>query len=218
MVENVYCYLLQTKYWWLVYWRSAPREDLPVGSLQHCLLKDLDLDFKYVDGDDQLGVYVDTAHSMDSKMHQSMGAHVVTQGGMAIAYKSKLQPMVATSSTNAEFIVAIGAVKTAKYIALILNKFGVTQTGPTKTFLNKMAAIMMANTGCPSECTQNIDIWHIALQEWMEKKQVIHEHIKGMADSSNVLTKALGWVLNHHHILCLMGHVGSPYMSTSGKI
>lgn len=49
----------------------------------------------------------------------SLTGVVFTLCGGAVAYQSKLQTTVVTSSTEAEFIAAVQAAKTAKYLATI---------------------------------------------------------------------------------------------------
>jgi hypothetical protein len=51
--------------------------------------------------------------------------------GGAVAYRSKTQTVTATSSTEAEFLAAITAAKTAKYLLAILFGLGFTQSTPT---------------------------------------------------------------------------------------
>jgi hypothetical protein len=51
--------------------------------------------------------------------------------GGAIAFKSKLQPTVATNSADSEFIAAVLAAKIAKYLRSILIELGFPPSGPT---------------------------------------------------------------------------------------
>eukprot|EP00957_Ditylum_brightwellii_P141304 10765935-Ditylum_brightwellii.AAC.1 len=76
--------------------------------------------FIYPDKPDTLAVYVDAAHANDLKTRRSVGAYAVTFGGTAVAYGSKLQPAISTSSTEAEFIAAVSAAKVVKYLRYVL--------------------------------------------------------------------------------------------------
>jgi hypothetical protein len=64
--------------------------------------------------------------------------------GGAITFKSKLQPAVATSSTEAEFIAAVLAAKIvkmiAKYLRSILIELGFPPSGPTLLHEDNKAA------------------------------------------------------------------------------
>lgn len=61
--------------------------------------------------------------------------------GAVVAYKSKVQPTVSTSRTEAEFIAIVFAAKTAKYLRSILTELGYPPTGPTLIFVENQAAI-----------------------------------------------------------------------------
>jgi hypothetical protein len=94
--------------------------------------------------------YVDAAYGTDSKTWRSVTGTVFTLCGAAMAYHSKLQAVVATFSTEAEFIAAVQAAKTAKYLRSILANLGNPQSGPTKLYEDNQAAILMTNAGKPN--------------------------------------------------------------------
>eukprot|EP00957_Ditylum_brightwellii_P174696 13302068-Ditylum_brightwellii.AAC.1 len=120
-VKRGYRYLGQTKDWGLIYWRQETHIDLPEGTHERISLKK----------DNQLGMYVDATHATDLKYRQSIGGQVALFTGTAIAYSAKWQIIVATSSTEAEFVQAVSATKMAKYLCTVLNELGITQQGPT---------------------------------------------------------------------------------------
>eukprot|EP00957_Ditylum_brightwellii_P211674 15366460-Ditylum_brightwellii.AAC.1 len=85
---------------------------LGVGSHVRCALESHDMVFVYPAGKpDTLGVYVDATHANDLKTKRSVVVYVVTLGGTAVSYRSKLQPTVCTLSTEAECIGAVSAAK-----------------------------------------------------------------------------------------------------------
>jgi hypothetical protein len=67
----------------------------------------------------------------------------VVLGGSASVYHSKVQPTVATSSTEAkaEFV---AAAKTTKYLCTVLDELGFQQTTQSPLFEDNEAAISMA--------------------------------------------------------------------------
>jgi hypothetical protein len=60
--------------------------------------------------------YVDSSHATDLHTRRSVTALSFCLAGGAIAYKSKLQPTVATSPVEAEVIAAVLAAKIATYL------------------------------------------------------------------------------------------------------
>jgi hypothetical protein len=201
-----------TKDWGLIYWRTSRMDSLPVGLFRH-LLPDPDLpDFPQVLDPLQLSGYVDAAHATDLITRRSITGLVFMFCGGPIAYKSKIQPTVSTSSTEAEFIAAVHAAKISKYLRSILHELGYTQTAPTPLYEDNAAAILMINANRPTSRSRHVDIQHFAIQEWKANHEIILFHIPGIINIADALTKSLGTTLHHRHVRRMMGHHGTPWM------
>ena len=204
-LRDVCKYLRATKDWGIVYWRDQPVESLPKVDFKQPKYGDDLPDFPRNDLLNLVG-YVDAAHAGDLETRRSITGLVFCLAGGAIAYKSKVQATVATSSTEAEFIAAVHAAKIAKYLHSILRELGFPPSGPTLLYEDNLAAIEMINQDKPTERSRHIDIQHFALQEWRKRKIVAMKHIPGCINPSDAATKALGWILHHRHIRRGMGH------------
>ena len=104
-------------------------------------------------------------------------------------YKSKLQVTVATSSTEAEFVAAVSAAKTAKYLHSVLSELGFPQSGPTILYEDNQAAIAMVNENKPTTRSRHIDIQYFAIQEWRARGLIKLVYIPtslNVADQSSV--------------------------------
>ena len=55
-------------------------------------------------------------------------------------------------------------------------------------------------------CAGHIDVQHFAIQEWHEKRDLIMEHLSGIINPGDDLTKPLGWVIHVRHARRNMGH------------
>ena len=130
-----------------------------------------------------------------------------TYSGGAIVYRSKTQSLTALSSTEAEFIAAVTASKTAKYIRSVLAELGFEQAGPTPIYEDNKPTIDIVSSRKPTERTRHIDIRFFAIQDWVhESKDVALAHIPGVINPSDDLTKPLGRVLHERHARYIMGH------------
>jgi hypothetical protein len=158
-----------------------------------------------------LAGYVDAAHATDLVTRRSITGLVFMFCGGPLAYKSKIQSTVSTSSTEAEFLAAVHAAKIAKNLRSILLELGYPQLGPTTLFEDNAAAILMVNANRPTPRARHIDIQHFALQEWKAAKEIVLSHIPGVINSADSLTKSLGSTLHHRHVRRLMGHYGAPW-------
>ena len=106
-------YFRGTLDWGLIYWRTKPVPELPIGDLMP--ESRIDESFPRLPHSFCLGIYVDAAYATNIKTQQSINGIVAMLGGMAINIKSKLQGMVAMSLTEAEFMAVVDSAKVAKY-------------------------------------------------------------------------------------------------------
>ncbi|KAI2504156.1 hypothetical protein MHU86_10270 [Fragilaria crotonensis] len=211
-LRRVARYLRMTKNWGLFYWRSVLLSSLPPGDFK-ILIPDSSLpDFPQVQSSTELAGYVDAAHATDLVTRRSITGLVFMFCGGPLAYKSKIQSTVSTSSTEAEFLAAVHAAKIAKYLRSILSELGYAQLGPTTLFEDNAAAILMVNASRPTPRARHIDIQHFALQEWKAANEIVLSHIPGVVNSADSLTKSLGSTLHHRHVRRLMGHYGAPWI------
>jgi hypothetical protein len=167
---------------------------------------------------DVLCGYLDSSHANCLRARRSVGAHVFCLAGTAIAYQAKWIAAIYLSSTECEFVTAVGVAKVAECLRSILLGISIQQLEATELYEDNAAAIMMANAKRPMDHSRHIDIHHFALWEWVAKGEVILRHIRRTINPDDALTKALGWLLHHHHSTHIMGMCGSPYSNTSGRI
>ena len=204
-LKNVCKYLRSTKSWGILYQRPKPLEGLP------------DIPFEYLEEDpnlpafpfmayDELLACLDAAHATELNSRRSVTGLVVFFCCAAIAWKSRVQPIVATSSTEAEFYSAVTTAKIVKYLRYVLTELDALRPGPTRMLIDNLAALQMINENRPTPRARHIEIQHFAIQEWRRQGDLIMEHLSGVLNPSDDLTKALGWVLHARHARRSMGH------------
>ena len=192
--------------WGIVFHKTVPMDSLP--ALTHIPLapkSDL-LAFPSPSTPHQLLCFVNAAHANDLHNHHSMTGYAFMMCGGAISYRTKMQSITATSSTEAEFLAAVLAAKHAKYLHAILKELGFPQHDPTPIYEDNMSAIKMINARIPTEHSHHIDIQHFAIQDWKDYGDIVLCYLPGIINPSDDLTKPLGWVLHLHHARHIMGH------------
>jgi hypothetical protein len=132
--------------------------------------------------------------------------------GGVIAYKSKYQPTIALSSTEAEFTAASEAGKTILYLRSILHELGFSQYLPTILFEDNTGALHMANAQQPTRRTRHMDTKYFALQDWVEHDQVELAQIGTALNISDAFTKALGRIKFYEQTDVIMGRRMPPYV------
>ena len=117
-----------------------------------------------------------------------------------MVYRSKTQSLTALSSTEVEFIAAVTASKTAKYIRSVLSELRFPQADPTLIYEDNKPTIDIVASQKPTEQTRHINIRFFAIQDWIHKiKDITLLHIPGVINPLDDLTKLLGRVLHERH-------------------
>jgi hypothetical protein len=207
-LRRVAIYLRHTADWSLIYWRPKPCLAFEPGS-HTALPSDPSLPrFPSASSPLELTGFVDASHATCLRTRRSVTGFCLCLAGAAVAYKTKVQPTVATSSTEAELIAAVHAAKVTKYLRTVLRELGFPPTGPTILHEDNQAAINMINASRPTERARHIDIQHFAIQEWRQRGDIIMQHLPGIINPADQLTKNLGWILHSRHARRSMGHYG----------
>jgi len=134
--------------------------------------------------------------------------YVIVYAGAAVAYKSKMQSTVATSSTEAEFIAAVYTAKAVKHLHSVLMDLQLSPSRATIIYEDNKAAIEMINDSKPTTRSRHIDVQHFAIQEWRDRSDIEMRHILGILNPADDETKALSWMLHSRHSRRTMGHYG----------
>ena len=205
-LANVAKYLGRTKDWGIVYWRQQPVMSLPAVPLESPAVDDSLPSYPTHRALELYGC-VDAAHATDLLKRKSVTGLVFSLAGGAIAYKSKLQACVATSSTEAELYAAVSAAKIAKYLRTVLHELGFPQDGPTKIYEDNQAVLNMVNNSKPTPRARHVDVQYFAIQEWRARGDIELKYIPTEINNADAETKALGWVLHSRHVQRSMGHV-----------
>jgi hypothetical protein len=213
-LKNIARYLRTTIHWGIHYWRPAPVTDLP----------DIPFELATVDPDlppfpettlHELVGFVDASHAACLLTRRSVTGYAFCLAGAVVAYKSKLQPVVATSSTEAEFYAAVIAGKLAKYLRSILTDLLFPPRHPTILYEDNQATIAMVNEQRPTSRVRHIATQHFAIQEWRDAGDIKLVHIPGVLNAADQQTKPLAARLHYRHARRLMGHFGPPSLVAS---
>jgi hypothetical protein len=198
-------YLRATKDWGLIYWRSSSNSAFPDVPLPEVPVDPNLPDFPEVSLND-LASFVDAAHAADPKTRRSVTGFTVMLSGAAIAFKTKLQKVVTTSSTEAELIAAVSAAKVVRYLRSVLTDLGYPPSGPTVLHEDNQAVLDIVNKEVPSERTRHCDIQYFALQDWRVRGLVKMAYVPGIINPADQATKAVGSTLHYRHVRRSMGH------------
>lgn len=211
-VKRVFKYLRDTLHDGLHYWRQDINPALPQVTAPTIPPDTHSVELP--DSDPRLAHgYVDSDWAGDTKHRRSISGLCLCFAGAPVVYRSRFQPTISLSSTEAEFIAANEAGKLGLYLRSILNDLDIPQDSATALFEDNAAAIAMANAQRPTRRTRHMDIKHFALLDWVATDQLILSAISTHDNPSDGLTKALGPQLFARHTSTLLGKRKPSYCS-----
>jgi hypothetical protein len=162
--------------------------------------------------------YVDASWADCPITRRSLTGVDVKLAGGPIAYKTKLQPTVAMSSTEAEMMAACDAGKMLLFIRSILYDLHVPQQAASILYEDNDACTAMANAQKPTTRTRHMDIRYFALCEWVERDLIVLERIHTAINEADHFTKILDRTLFYRHVDHIMGHIPPEYSPCYEKI
>ena len=137
--------------------------------------------------------------------------------GAAIYYKTRLQPTIAQSSTEAEFVNMADAGKAALYIRWILEELKNFQTKPTPIQADNTGAISLANAQKPTRRTCHVELKHMVVLQWTDNELINYKTTKSASNYSDSLLKPTEQMKFSQHCDIFMGRKRQAYAKVNEK-
>ena len=135
--------------------------------------------------------YADADWASDRDTRRSVTGYLFMLGGAAISWSSKLQPTVALSSSEAEYMSACAAAQEAIHLRRLMGSLGYVQDGPTIIMEDNQGCIAMSENPIMHRRSKHIDIRFHFLREAVERGEVVLTFIPTVEQVADLLTKAL---------------------------
>lgn len=136
--------------------------------------------------------YVDADWGGDMDTRRSTTGYIFKVYGGTIAWKSKRQPTVALSTTEAEYMASADAAKQAVWLRLLSEDIGLGLGDQALQLVNDNAgAIALSKNPINHEKSKHIDMRHHFIHEKVEDKTVSLAHVPSADNIADLLTKAL---------------------------
>jgi transposase InsO family protein len=153
--------------------------------------------------------YCDSDWANDYEDRRSTTGYVFMTAGGAISWKSKRQPTVALSSTEAEYMAASEATREAINWRMLLNELGFDITKPTIILSDNQGSIALTKNPEHHARSKHIDIRHHYVREQVALGSVEMNYINTDDMTADVLTKPLARD-RHAKLINKMGMVIKP--------
>ncbi|RVW49359.1 Retrovirus-related Pol polyprotein from transposon TNT 1-94 [Vitis vinifera] len=172
----------------LMYAMVCTRPDLAfavsVGSSSVCLV--------YGNGDVSSGLvgFTDSDHGGDLMKRRSLTCYIFTLFGCAISWRASLQPTVALSTTEAEYMSLTEGVKEGMWLNGFLGSLGLNLSKPV-IYCDSQSALCLAKNPVYHERTKHIDVRLNFIRDVIEEKLFSIEKVATEVNPADMLTKPI---------------------------
>jgi hypothetical protein len=155
---------------------------------------------------DPLEVYSDADWAGDLDTSRSTTGYIVFLWGAPIAWQSRLQPTVATSTMEAEYMAAYAAIQEIVWIRGVMTELGLKgfelsgNTSPTILNMDSKSAIDLAQNPVNHKRSKHIRIKYHWIREQVGGKVVKLNHVPTVEMRADMMTKSLPEKLHRQHM------------------
>lgn len=126
---------------------------------------------------------------MDTR--RSTTGYVFKVYGGVVAWKSRRQPTVALSTTEAEYMASADAARQAIWLKLLLSDLGLDHPAPVPILNDNQGAIALSKNPVHHKRSKHIALRHHFLREKVEDKSITLDHVPSAENIADLLTKSL---------------------------
>ncbi|KAG6530437.1 hypothetical protein ZIOFF_012676 [Zingiber officinale] len=127
----------------------------------------------------------------DVETRKSTSGYAFHLGSAIFSWSSKKQPVVALSTTEAEYIAATNCAMQAIWLRKILDFLQHKQDGPTTIFCDNKSTIALSKNPVFHGRCKHIDIKYHKIREWVAEKQINIEYCPSECQVADIFTKPM---------------------------
>jgi hypothetical protein len=135
--------------------------------------------------------YTDADHAGNPDNGRSTGGYIVKMGTGAISWSSRLQVIVALSTTEAEYVASTSAGQEILWLRNLFTELGYTFTSPSTLHIDNHSALAVAKNPEHHGRMKHLDLRFYWLRNEVEKGTIALVHLRTDDMPADILTKAL---------------------------
>jgi len=133
----------------------------------------------------------DWGGDLDTRRSTTGYLFMIEETGGVVSWGSKLQPTVALSSAEAEYMAACAAVQEAVHLRLLMSDLGFEQREPTVIYEDNQGCIALSDNPVHHRRTKHIDIRYHFIRERVTSKEIELKYVPTEHQLADLLTKGL---------------------------
>ena len=138
-----------------------------------------------------LHLYTDSDWASDKDTRRSTSGFVVLMAGGPVNWLSRLQPFVAVSSMEVEYIACFLAIQDIVWIRQLLKDLDLERHRPTRVFIDNSFARQLAMNPVHHQRSKHIDIKYHWIRDMVAAKVVILIHVPTEDQRADIFTKTV---------------------------
>ena len=123
-------------------------------------------------GDHHFITYCDADHKGNKDNGKSTSGYMVKLGSGVVCWSSKLQSIVALSTTEAEYVAAVAAGKEICWIKNLLAEMGYPSATPSKLYIDNQSALQVAKNPEHHGRMKHLDLCYYWLRNQVAQKEI----------------------------------------------
>ena len=135
--------------------------------------------------------YTDADHAGCPDTGRSTSGYVIKMGTGAISWSSRLQSIVALSTTEAEFVAAVSAGQEMLWLRNLLTEFGFDVSAASRLRIDNLSALSVAKNPEHHGRMKHLDLRFYWLRDEVTKGRIEVEHLRTADMPADILTKSL---------------------------
>ena len=153
-----------------------------------------------INGDLTITAYADASLGDDTETKRSTSGIVIYLGNTPIIWKSKRQPTVALSTTEAELIAACQTCQEILWLKELLNEFKIKINLPIILYQDNKSTIKNIQQQKVNTRMKHLDIKYYFIKELVEEKIIKIDYIPTENNIANICTKGLSTQLHNKFV------------------
>ena len=141
--------------------------------------------------DNMITAYTDSDYAGNVDGKKSTSRYAFIFGGNLVSWRSKEKPMIALSTTKAQYILASFTSTQVIWMARFLQELGKEIRKPIKFYCDNQSTISMKNNQFFHNMSKHIDIRHHFIRDLVQQEFLFFEFCKSEDQLADIFTKAL---------------------------